>query len=859
MSQRTTNFLLVGAIGCALPASIAGCGGEPAPLDAGRDAGSEDGGLADDAASDAGPPPRVPLDPEAPWPKFRGNALQDGRVAIDPVDDGSAPWIFETGKGVFSTPVVDAEGNVWVGSADRSFYAIAPDGTQRWAVRTGEIIDSSALLDDRGRVYVGSGDGFLYALERDTGEEVWRFQADDPSVNDAFIRWFEGNVAMGADGTLYAPNDNFCTYAIDRDTGERRWCFRTSDQTWSLPAVDSATGTLYLGNNFLLGQNVLAVDGTSGRRRWARNARGSVAASPMLTGQGADARVVVGSFDGFVRAYAAGSGTELWAFGARDHVYASPARLSDGTVIQPSADGTVYALDPEDGTVRWSFDTLEPIRSSPAVDAQDHVYVGSGEGRLFVIDPDGRLRWSMRLIDDARDDLNASVALGRRGAYVAGENGGVFFVPFDYCLRPVAESDARCRRGPDEDLPAEGAFLLATSRFGHPATVAPTRLDANEALALSLYVRRAGDTTLSLLDPESVEVTIDPPTEFRVDVSGDRRFLVITPATVYSADGAGMVHIEVSADYLEGFEREGLRFSGGTVAGTASVRIDATVQGGGAGALSLPVPAAPGEPAGIVELHRIAAPLPTILPSYNQIGFDSIHYLLGFVEGTSERVVVWGVGAAPSGAGGETEIDPASRVRFPLVLRYDAGLVTLVNDQRFDIEFNGFALPFESFRVSARTSASLDALESPAISARAICGDIPFYGSFLQGLGLCNPVTDVLLAFGGAELRSHAGGTQAAPAGTGSVSIAASGGAVVATFSGASLVAAEHNFGILLVDAATDTPLNVDYVAGTTTTTAGATIATVTLALPDPPPTGAVRAYAMVDAYPAARASLTLP
>ena len=42
MSQRTTNFLLAAAIGCALPASLAGCGGEPAPLDAGRDAGSED-------------------------------------------------------------------------------------------------------------------------------------------------------------------------------------------------------------------------------------------------------------------------------------------------------------------------------------------------------------------------------------------------------------------------------------------------------------------------------------------------------------------------------------------------------------------------------------------------------------------------------------------------------------------------------------------------------------------------------------------------------------------------------------------------------------------------------------------------
>ena len=33
---------------------------------------------------------------------------------------------------------------------------------------------------------------------------LWEIEADPPSVNDAFIHWFEGNVAMGLDGTLYA-------------------------------------------------------------------------------------------------------------------------------------------------------------------------------------------------------------------------------------------------------------------------------------------------------------------------------------------------------------------------------------------------------------------------------------------------------------------------------------------------------------------------------------------------------------------------------------------------------------------------------------------------------------------------------
>jgi len=209
---------------------------------------------------------------------------------------------------------------------------------------TGEIIDSAALLDDRGRVYFGSGDGTLYARDAATGAPVWTFAADPPSVTGAFINWFEGNVAMGDDGTLYVPNDNFLTYAIDRDTTEVRWRFRTQDQTWSLPAVNPADRRLFLGNNFqLFVPNTFALDAATGVPVWHAAVSGSVAASPMLT---ADGKILVGGFDGFLRCYDQATGVPCWSFGARDHIYASPAQLPDGTIVQPSADGTVYGLDP---------------------------------------------------------------------------------------------------------------------------------------------------------------------------------------------------------------------------------------------------------------------------------------------------------------------------------------------------------------------------------------------------------------------------------------------------------------------------------------------------------------------------------
>jgi outer membrane protein assembly factor BamB len=128
----------------------------------------------------------------------RRTAMQTGRSPVLPIDNGEDPWVFQTGKGIFSTAVIDGDSNVYVGSGDRVFYKLDESGNEVWSVLTGEVVDSSALLDDRGRVYFGSGDGFLYALDREDGSEVWKLEADPPSLNGALINWFEGNVTSRA-------------------------------------------------------------------------------------------------------------------------------------------------------------------------------------------------------------------------------------------------------------------------------------------------------------------------------------------------------------------------------------------------------------------------------------------------------------------------------------------------------------------------------------------------------------------------------------------------------------------------------------------------------------------------------------
>ncbi len=807
----------------------------------------------------------VPLDPKSPWPKFRANELQNGRSPVKAkIDPSARPWEFKTGKGIFSSPVIDGDGTVYIGSADRSFYAITKDGRMKWRVATGEIIDSAALLDDRGRVYVGSGDSHVYCIDRADGKVLWKFGAHSvQEVQKEFglktynVNWFEGNVAMLRDGTIIAPNDNYLVYSIDRDTGKKKTQFVANEMIWSLPAVNTGTGRIFFGTQFAALKNVFSFDAVSGKKRWSSGGLGSNAASPMLTSGSKKGALVIGGFDGYVRAYAQDSGKELWKRGVRDHIYASAAQLSDGTVIVPSADGSVYALSPEDGKIRWAFDTLEPIRSSPAVDGLDRVYVGSGEGRLFCINPDGTLRWAYRCIEDDRNDLNASPALGPGGVCVAGENGGVFFVPYDYPLTDAGKKDPRCTPGPKEDLPDEGVFMIFTTRFGGLRLDPPKEIDANQPLTFTLFVRKKGDTVLSAIDRDSLSVKVTGNPKFKINVAANRRFAVFTPLESWAGPDGGPVSVTIKGTYATDLSRFGLKFFGGSHGGKIDRAFTFTVPPRKGGAMPYRVPAKPGDPSSRFSISRLAAPNPTMLPSWNQIGFDSLHYVAGAVEGGPDRALFWVIGGKPGDRPGETAVNPALEVRYPLELAYDRGLLTFRNYDGFKINFIGsWDMPFGYYRLAGRSDpASGEVLGRVALTAVTLCDEIEFYGKFLKLMGMSEFDTGHMAVYGGMNLRRF--GEGAFPSGAGKVSFSLGKDSASAAVTGGTLKKKEHVFSLVLVDAKRGAALPLYYTKRTKVETAAdGAVNKVTVSFSKGEVRGPVRAYYMVDTYPAARGDL---
>ena len=147
----------------------------------------------------------------SPWPLFRRDERNTGNSPLPAIYHDDQPWSFRTGKGVFSTPVIDEHGVIYVGSADHNFYALNPDGTEKFRFTTGEIIDSAGALPRLDpaigypTVLIPSGDGHIYNIRTDDGVTgtdrlVWAFDARS-APGTGFNNWFEGNIGFNYDGT----------------------------------------------------------------------------------------------------------------------------------------------------------------------------------------------------------------------------------------------------------------------------------------------------------------------------------------------------------------------------------------------------------------------------------------------------------------------------------------------------------------------------------------------------------------------------------------------------------------------------------------------------------------------------------
>jgi outer membrane protein assembly factor BamB len=149
------------------------------------------------------------------------------------LEPGDKIWSFKTG-GWVTSPAIESDGTIYVGSQDNNLYAINPDGSQKWAFKTGNGVHGSPTIGSDGTIYVGSWDQYLYAIKPD-GKRKWRFKTNGTVWSRPVI---------GSDGTVYAGSWDNSFYAVKPD-GKRKWAYRTGGWVMSDPAIGS-DGTIYV-------------------------------------------------------------------------------------------------------------------------------------------------------------------------------------------------------------------------------------------------------------------------------------------------------------------------------------------------------------------------------------------------------------------------------------------------------------------------------------------------------------------------------------------------------------------------------------------------------------------------------------
>src|SRR3989454_534448 len=291
--------------------------------------------------------------PDDPLPsmEFRGDLANSGSSNSRAPDSVRPIWDRDTGaREIAATPAV-AYGKVFVTRMHGLFAPDARTGDTIWTEPSAKgfsspagSVNSSSPPSGDGSVYVGTRGTYtatsqvpfappygVLALNAATGEENWFFPtAGSVAASPAIVG-----------PRLIAPSKDGNVYAINRATGTLIWQV-SADAGISSPAA--SRGTVFIGGGAFGGNGlVVALDATTGTRRWSFAPNGPVQAS--ITYVDGQVLFATNAAHGTVYALNATSGTLIWSFepSPAEYILGSPV-VADGIVFAPSDNGHVYAL-----------------------------------------------------------------------------------------------------------------------------------------------------------------------------------------------------------------------------------------------------------------------------------------------------------------------------------------------------------------------------------------------------------------------------------------------------------------------------------------------------------------------------------
>jgi len=138
-------------------------------------------------------------------------------------------------RAIISSPALNGSESAYFSSLDGWFYALSLDGTLRWRLRTGGISESSPIVAADGTIYIGVNHQ-LWAISAD-GKQKWT-RGFQQTIQSPPLALSDGSVCCNSIQGLLADFD---------PQNELRWKYDCLGYGYSSPAV-SSQGTIFLSD-----------------------------------------------------------------------------------------------------------------------------------------------------------------------------------------------------------------------------------------------------------------------------------------------------------------------------------------------------------------------------------------------------------------------------------------------------------------------------------------------------------------------------------------------------------------------------------------------------------------------------------
>lgn len=361
------------------------------------------------------------------WNQHKGNAKNTGQIFAKGPDVPALLWkfTFEDNDIVErSSPVVDNQGNVYVGTIKGYLYSIDKEGNLNWKYNIGSKIETTPAVSND-TIYL-SNKGILYAINYN-GTLKW-----SKSINTNPSK-YPSSPTISNDGTIYVAtisSSNYGSlYAFNPD-GSMKWNSQTyrdygRDSYASTPAIGDDGTIYYFGSE----KELYCMNPLNGGNRWSISIFGSytVSGSPAI---GTNGNINIMEDWGRIYSYT-NQGRLSWNYVTGELLLRNSLNIGlDGSIFTNDF-YTIYSLN-ADGTVRWTYKVPRPTLADPIymytdtiLDSENTQYIGTKYGALLALKSNGTEKWWY----DIGEEIRSTAAMDSKGVlYIPTFEGSLYAI-----------------------------------------------------------------------------------------------------------------------------------------------------------------------------------------------------------------------------------------------------------------------------------------------------------------------------------------------------------------------------------------------------------------------------------------------